>query len=65
MFTLCNRTRTSTKFAAFPSSSTPRVLKRVPARFLPSREMTLSVAIVGRPFVGGAGKGMVEMPTKP
>jgi len=54
---------TSTKLAVFPSSSTPRVLKRVPARFAPKREIKLSVAMVGVPFVGGAGSGIVNTPT--
>ena len=54
---------TSTKLAVFPSSSTPRVLKRVPARFAPKREIRLSVAMVGVPFVGGAGSGIVNTPT--
>ncbi len=49
----------------FPSSSTPRVLKRVPARLAPKREIKLSVATVGAPLVGGAGSGIVNMPTKP
>jgi hypothetical protein len=49
--------------AVLPSSSTPRVLKRVPARFLPRREITLSVATTGAPFVGGAGSAIVWMPT--
>lgn len=53
---------TSTKFAQLPSSSTPRVLKRVPARFQPSREINDSVVIAGVPLVGGAGSAMVKMP---
>lgn len=54
---------TSTKFAQLPSSSTPRVLNRVPARFQPSLDMSESVASIGAPFVGGAGKANVETPT--
>jgi hypothetical protein len=54
---------TSTKLAVFPSSSTPRVLNRVPARFQPSLDIRDNVATVGEPFVGGAGKAMVNRPT--
>ena len=56
---------TSTKFAQFPSSSIPRVLNRVPARFHPSREIKDIVAIIGMPFVGGAERGTVNIPTCP
>jgi hypothetical protein len=55
--------RTSTKLAVFPSSSTPRVLNRVPARFHPRREMSESVAMVGEPSVGGAANAIVDTPT--
>lgn len=53
----------STKFAVFPSSSTPRVLNRVPARFHPRRDMSERVAIVGEPSVGGAASAIVDTPT--
>ena len=56
---------TSTKLAQFPSSSIPRVLKRVPARFQPRREIRHIVAMIGIPFVGGAGRGTVNIPTYP
>jgi hypothetical protein len=56
---------TSTKLAVFPSSSTPRVLNRVPARFQPSLDIRDSVATVGEPFVGGAGKAIENVPTYP
>ena len=51
------------KFAQLPSSSTPLVLNRVPARLRPSREISAIVAIIGAPFVGGAGRGSVNIPT--
>jgi hypothetical protein len=54
---------TSTKFAVFPSSSTPRVLNLVPALFQPSLEIKERVATAGAPSVGGAGKAMVKTPT--
>ena len=56
---------TSTKFAVFPSSSTPRVLNRVPARFHPKREIKAIVAMMGAPELGGAGSGTVKRPTYP
>jgi hypothetical protein len=48
---------TSTKFAQLPSSSTPLVLNLVPARFQLSLDISDMVAIIGEPFVGGAGNG--------
>ena len=56
---------TSTKFATLPSSSTPRVLKRVPALFQLSREIRLIVAIFEPPEPGDAGIGTVNIPTYP
>lgn len=55
--------RASTKLAVFPSSSIPRVLKRVPARFQPRRDISESVAMTGAPLVGGAESAMVKIPT--
>jgi hypothetical protein len=60
-----NQKRTSTKFAVLPSSSTPLVLKRVPALFELKREITAMVPIIGDPLVGGAGSGKSNIPTKP
>ena len=60
-----HRPHTSTKLAQFPSSSTPRVLNRVPARFHPRREIRHTVATVGVPSVGGAGSARVKTPTYP
>lgn len=56
---------TSTKFATLPSSSTPRVLKRVPALFQLSREIRLTVAIIEPPEAVDAGIGTVNMPAYP
>lgn len=43
----------------------PRVLKRVPARFRPKRDIKDKVTNAGDPLVGGAGKAIVETPTYP
>jgi hypothetical protein len=62
---LSNGRLTSTKLAVFPSSSIPRVLNLVPARFHPNRDINDKVAIAGAPSVGGAGNAIVKTPTKP